>query len=109
MQDRSDLRVGLVIGGLVGALLGILVAPARGEDTRRQVAERAGDVTTFLRDGSTRLSSQAGRSAQELARRVRGGIDGEARADAPAGAGAEAAATGEPGEDDLDGGVGEQA
>lgn len=71
MQDRSDLLAGLVIGGLVGALVGILLAPAPGEDTRRQVRERAGDAASALREGSARLSQQASRSAQELARRVR--------------------------------------
>ena len=78
MQDRSDLLVGLVIGGLVGALVGILMAPAPGEDIRRQVRARAGDAAGVLREGSVRLSQQASRSAQELARRVRRQDDGEA-------------------------------
>jgi gas vesicle protein len=44
MSDNSrDLLAGLLIGGLIGAALGILYAPKSGKETRDEIAGKAKD------------------------------------------------------------------
>ena len=57
MSDRSDLGAflsGFIIGGLVGAVVAILIAPQSGEETR-----------TLIRDKSIELKDKAVASAEE--------------------------------------------
>ncbi len=99
MQDRGNFVIGLLMGGLVGTLVGILLAPAPGEETRRQVGAKAGDAASRLREGSARVAAQASQSVQTLSQRVRTrvgtlqaqALDGVAETMQPE----EAAATGE--------------
>jgi gas vesicle protein len=45
MADREwDLVKGLVVGGLIGAALGILFAPKSGKETRQDIADKAEEV-----------------------------------------------------------------
>lgn len=45
MADRDwDLVKGLVIGGLIGAAIGILFAPKSGKETRQDIAEKADEL-----------------------------------------------------------------
>jgi gas vesicle protein len=40
-ENNKDLLAGLLIGGLIGAALGILYAPKSGKDTRDDIAGKA--------------------------------------------------------------------
>jgi gas vesicle protein len=45
MSERNgDLFIGLVIGGLIGAAIGILFAPKSGKETREDIANKADEV-----------------------------------------------------------------
>ncbi|HCP08198.1 MAG TPA: hypothetical protein DIT25_00115 [Candidatus Moranbacteria bacterium] len=45
MSERSnDLLTGLFIGGLVGAVLGVLFAPKSGKETREDIARKADEI-----------------------------------------------------------------
>ncbi len=47
MADRDwDLVKGLLVGGLIGAALGILFAPKSGKETRQDIADKAEEVLT---------------------------------------------------------------
>jgi gas vesicle protein len=59
-----------LVGLGVGVGLGILLAPARGEDTRRDLGERLNSV-----------AEDAQRKAQEVARHLRGRLNDESRSD----------------------------
>jgi gas vesicle protein len=59
-----------LVGLGVGVGLGVLFAPGRGEDTRRDLGERLNSI-----------AEDAQRKAQEIARQVRGHRDHEARSD----------------------------
>ena len=59
-----------LVGLGVGVGLGILFAPDRGEDTRRDLSERL-----------TSIAEDAQRKAQEVARHVRGRLNDESRSD----------------------------
>ena len=43
-EGNGDLLKGLIIGGLVGAVLGILYAPKSGKETREDIARKTEDL-----------------------------------------------------------------
>jgi gas vesicle protein len=43
-EKNGDLLKGLIIGGLVGAVLGILYAPKSGKETREDIARKTEDL-----------------------------------------------------------------
>ncbi len=43
-ENNSDLFAGLLIGGLIGAALGILYAPKSGKETRDEIAGKANEL-----------------------------------------------------------------
>ena len=59
-----------LVGLGVGVGLGMLFAPGRGEDTRRDLSERL-----------TSIAEDAQRKAQEVARHLRGRLNDESRSD----------------------------
>lgn len=82
MSDRgaTDVLVGFGVGLLVGAVAGVLLAPATGEETRRRIGdftrdtadkakEKAGGAGEFLKEQAGRLGSaiQEGKEAYQRA------------------------------------------
>lgn len=43
-ENNGDLLKGLIIGGLIGAVLGILYAPKSGKETREDIARKTEDI-----------------------------------------------------------------
>ena len=74
-MDNYDSRVnylgtfmaGLVLGGLVGAAVAMLMAPASGEETRRQIKEKGLE----LRKEAEQQIEEARKRAEELQERSR--------------------------------------
>ena len=64
MADNSDggFLSGLILGGLVGAAVGMLYAPKSGEETRSELLDR----TSELRGRAEDLAEDALKRAQEL-------------------------------------------
>jgi gas vesicle protein len=58
---------GLVLGGLVGAAVAMLMAPASGPDTRRQIRERSVE----LRSQAEHQMEEARKRAEEMQERSR--------------------------------------
>jgi len=46
---------GILIGAIVGAAVGLLLAPQSGEETREVIKERARDISGKVKDGSQQL------------------------------------------------------
>lgn len=70
MSDRNEFgafAIGLVIGGLVGAVAALLFAPQSGEQTRAQIKEKSIE----LRDRAQQSSQDAMARADELARQIK--------------------------------------
>ena len=70
---------GLILGGIIGALAGLLLAPRPGEETRAQVMER----TAGLRQKAEELTAEARERVREaieegkvVASRMRGSREG---------------------------------
>jgi gas vesicle protein len=51
MSERNgDLIMGLLIGGLIGAVLGVLYAPKSGKETREDIGRTADDLLSRAKD-----------------------------------------------------------
>ncbi len=65
MSDETrgaDFLVGLIIGGLMGAVAGLLLAPAPGEQARTDLREKSIE----LKERVVELSEEARKKAEEL-------------------------------------------
>lgn len=49
-ERKGDVFVGLVVGGLIGAVIGILFAPKSGKETREDIANKADEVLTKAKE-----------------------------------------------------------
>jgi gas vesicle protein len=81
-DSTNDLIKGLVIGGLVGAVLGILYAPKSGKETREDIAMKADKLLAKAReeydqaiDKSKRAYESAIRRLKELETSVKGKVE----------------------------------
>lgn len=50
LERNGDLLKGLIIGGLIGAALGILYAPKSGKETREDIARKTEDLLSKAKD-----------------------------------------------------------
>ncbi len=82
MADRNgsggEFFAGLVIGGLVGAAIGLLLAPQSGEETRVQIRDagielkkRASETIAEAREKAEAITADARRRAEEITAEAR--------------------------------------
>lgn len=71
----AGLVVGLILGALIGAGVTLLVAPERGEVTRRRLARRARTLTDDARDHVGEWADDARRQLRRQRRRLRKRIE----------------------------------
>jgi len=50
MSKRDDFVAGLVVGGLIGAVIGILYAPKSGKETREEIGRKADELVTKAKE-----------------------------------------------------------
>ena len=50
MSDNKDTLLAFILGGLIGAALGVLYAPKSGKETRRDIKKFSEDVTDKVKD-----------------------------------------------------------
>jgi gas vesicle protein len=75
MSDSRDTLLAFVLGGLIGAALGILYAPKSGKETRKDIKKFSGEVANTVSDLSDDFK-EAGRKVYEEGReRILSGKD----------------------------------
>lgn len=50
MSNSSKILIGFIAGAAIGGLLGILMAPDKGSETRRRIVEKGNDLGDSLVD-----------------------------------------------------------
>jgi len=76
-SEGGEFLLGLIFGGLMGAILALIFAPQSGEDTRAQLKEtgielqdRAAGLSEEVRRKAEGLSEEAQKQAEELAKEI---------------------------------------
>lgn len=57
---------GFIVGGAIGAIAGILLAPKSGEETRKMLADQAKDVARRADETAKQIQSKADDALSEL-------------------------------------------
>ena len=65
MKDKN-LIIGLLGGVAVGAVLGVLFAPAKGSETRKKITDKSHDLKDSLKDTACRISEKISQTVSSL-------------------------------------------
>ncbi len=66
MSSKSDFFAGFIVGGLMGAAAGILLAPTSGEETRAQLIEKGKEYKEVASEKAVEKSQEAIALTKEL-------------------------------------------
>jgi len=69
-ENNGDLMKGFIIGGLVGAVLGILFAPKSGRETREDIARKTEDVLERARGEYEKAVDKSKRAYEAAVKRL---------------------------------------
>lgn len=69
-SNESGFVAGLVIGGLVGFLAGVMIAPKAGEETRAQVWDNTREARDRIEDMLDEVRDEASRAVDKIRQRV---------------------------------------
>lgn len=58
MNNSAKIAIGVAAGIVVGVISGILLAPAKGSDTRKRIAEGATDLADAIGDKFTGITKK---------------------------------------------------
>jgi len=65
-SDFGAFMSGLIVGGLIGAVAALLMAPQSGEETRSQIRSSAIDLSSRAQDELSNIQIQAERKLEEI-------------------------------------------
>jgi gas vesicle protein len=80
MSNDQKVIIGFLCGAAAGALAGLLLAPSSGEETRKKIAEKAGELKEDL---SNQLTQSFGRIQEQVSSSLginKNGVSAEAAA-----------------------------
>jgi gas vesicle protein len=80
MSNDQKVIIGFLCGAAAGALAGLLLAPRSGEETRKKIAEKAGELKEDL---SNQLTQSFGRIQEQVSSSLginKNGVSAEAAA-----------------------------
>jgi gas vesicle protein len=67
-MSKAKLLTGILAGAAAGAVLGILLAPDKGSETRKKIAKKGNDLSGSVKDGFTKF----GDTVSEKYRNIKG-------------------------------------
>jgi len=69
-DNGGSFTTGFLVGGILGAVVGILLAPRAGSETREDLAERSEDWRIRAEELASRLRARAAPAVDEMRERV---------------------------------------
>jgi gas vesicle protein len=66
MSKRGDFVSGLIVGGLLGAVIGILYAPKSGKETREDIARKADEILAKAKEKVEEVEGLAERGKESF-------------------------------------------
>lgn len=57
-MKNSNVLLGVLGGVAIGAVLGVLFAPAKGSETRKKIANKSSDLTDSIKESVNKLSEK---------------------------------------------------
>ncbi|MFN7043604.1 MAG: YtxH domain-containing protein [Flavobacterium sp.] len=57
-MKNSNVLLGVLGGVAIGAVLGVLFAPAKGSETRKKIADKGGDLTDSIKESVNKFSEK---------------------------------------------------
>lgn len=70
-----EVTLSFLLGAATGFILGVLLAPASGEETRKKIQDKASDVGKSAKDGYERIAKEAEKSIKVVKEKTHEGID----------------------------------
>ena len=67
-MSKGKLLTGVLAGAAVGAVLGILLAPDKGSETRKKIAKKGNDLSDSVKDGVNKF----GETVSEKYKNIKG-------------------------------------
>lgn len=70
MHHNQKTALGILAGAAIGAAVGVLLAPAKGEDTRKKIKDNANDLKSKAEDELNKITSTAKEKYSEISEKV---------------------------------------
>ena len=75
-DNGSSFALGLVVGGIIGTVIGVLIAPRSGTETRADLAERSEAWRIRAEEMAAQLRERVGPAVEEMRDRVGPAVEG---------------------------------
>lgn len=71
MNKSGDFLAGLVVGGLIGAVIGILYAPKSGRETREEIGQKADELLAKVKEEYEHAAEKSRKAYGEAVKRLK--------------------------------------
>ena len=65
-MSKGKLITGIVAGAAAGAIVGILMAPDKGSETRKKIAKKGNDLSGSVKDGLNKITNNVSEKYNNL-------------------------------------------
>lgn len=65
-MSKGKLLTGILTGAAAGAIIGILLAPDKGSETRKKIAKKSNDLGGSVKDGFNKLGESLNNKYQNI-------------------------------------------
>jgi gas vesicle protein len=71
MNKSGDFMEGLIVGGLIGAVIGILYAPKSGRETREEISQKADELLAKVKEEYENAAEKSRKAYEATVKRLK--------------------------------------